>query len=255
MAQRRRVRERLTDVERVVAVTSGKGGVGKSYVTAALALGLAERLPQGVGVLDADLGGPTAARLLSATGPLRLEAKGVHPASGLRGVKVFSMEFLLDDESPLRWKEPLRDRFVWRGLLEAGALREFLADVLWGSLDLLLVDLAPGANRLEDLAELVPDLTGAVAVTIPTEESRRSVQRAMLSARETGVRLLGVVENMSGYSCPSCGATGPLFPGSAGETLAQQFSVPLLARIPFSPSAPLAVCPIALTDAFLAALA
>jgi ATP-binding protein involved in chromosome partitioning len=212
---------------------SGKGGVGKSYVTAALALGLARRFPSGIGVLDADLKGPTAARMLGAHGPVRLDRDGVHPAVGREGLKVFSMDLLLEDGQPLRWNEPGHERFVWRGLLETGALREFLADVVWGPLDLLLVDLAPGADRLEDLAELVPDLAGALAVTIPSEESARSVERAMHSARDTNVKLLGVIENMSGYACGGCGHTGALFPGQAGAELAERFAVPLLARIPF----------------------
>jgi ATP-binding protein involved in chromosome partitioning len=235
-AQRERVQARLSGIGRVIAIMSGKGGVGKSYVTAALALGLARRLAGGVGVLDADLKGPTAARLLGATGPVRLDEEGAHPALGREGLKVFSMDLLLEEGQPLRWNEPGHERFVWRGVLETGALREFLADVVWGPLDLLLVDLAPGADRLEDLAELVPDLAGALAVTIPSEESARSVERAMRSALQAKVRLLGVIENMSGYACGACGHTGALFPGQAGAELAQRFAIPLVAKIPFHPT-------------------
>ena len=236
-AQRRRVEERLGAIGRVIAIMSGKGGVGKSYVTAAIALGLADRLPGGVGVLDADLKGPTVARLLDASGPVRLDQDGVHPARGRSGVKVFSMDLLLEDGQPLRWNDPGHERFVWRGVLETGALREFLADVVWGSLDLLLVDLPPGADRLEDLAELVPNLAGALAVTIPSEESRRSVGRAMRSTLRADVKLLGVIENMSGYACAECGRTGPLYPGDAGSALAETFGVPVVARIPFHSAA------------------
>lgn len=253
-AQRERVQERLRGIRRVIAIMSGKGGVGKSYVTAALALGLARRLTRGVGVLDADLKGPTAARLVGATGPVRLDEEGAHPALGHEGVKVFSMDLLLEDGQPLRWNEPGHERFVWRGLLETGALREFLADVVWGPLDLLLIDLAPGADRLEDLAELVPGLSGALAVTIPSEESRRSVERAMRSAEHAKVRLLGVIENMSGYACAGCGRTGPLFPGEAGPALAKEFGVPLLARIPFHPAALPPAELATLTDAVAAVL-
>jgi ATP-binding protein involved in chromosome partitioning len=253
-AQRSRVQERLRGISRVIGIMSGKGGVGKSYLTTMLARGLAQRLSGGVGVLDADLKGPTAARMLGAAGPVRLDGEGVYPALGRDGVKVFSMDLLLEDGQPLRWNEPGQERFVWRGLLETGALREFLADVVWGPLDLLLIDLPPGADRLEDLAELVPELTGALAVTIPSEESRRSVERAMRTALRAKVPLLGVVENMSGYACDECGRTGTLFPGEAGPALAQEFEVPLLARIPFHsaafPPAQLAT----LCDAVLAVL-
>jgi ATP-binding protein involved in chromosome partitioning len=232
--QRARVRERLADVGAVIAVMSGKGGVGKSHVTAGLASALAVE-GRAVGVLDADLAGPTTARMLGAAGPVVVDATGAHPAVGRSGIRVFSTDLLLDEGAPLRWREPGSERFVWRGTLEAGALREFLADVAWGKLDLLLVDLPPGTDRLDDLAELVPDLAGLVAVTVPSEESRRAVARSLRTGMEAGLVLLGVVENMSGYACPGCGTTHPLFTGQAGEALAREFGVPLLARLPFSP--------------------
>ncbi len=234
--QRRRVEARLARIGRVMAIMSGKGGVGKSYVTAGLALSLVER-GLSVGVLDADLAGPTTARMLEAKGPLRDDGEGVHPALGRDGIRVFSTDLLLEEGAPLRWREPGHDGFVWRGTLEAGALREFLSDVAWGDLDVLLVDLPPGTDRLRDLAELIPGLAGVVAVTVPSEESHRAVARAMRAADEAGLDLLGVVENMSGYRCSECGHAGPLFPGDAGNALATEFAVPVLARIPFSPLA------------------
>lgn len=233
--QRSRVAERLASIDRVVAVMSGKGGVGKSYVTAGIALASAEG-GRRTGVLDADLAGPTTARMLGAQGPLIVDAGGVHPASGSLGLKVFSTDLLLAEGAPLRWKGEGNEPFVWRGALEAGALREFLSDVVWGALDLLLIDLPPGTSRLQDLAELVPNLGGLIAVSIPTEESFQAVSRAMRAARDARLPILGVVENMAGYRCPDCGASQPLFPGEAGERLARDFEVPLLARIPFAPS-------------------
>ncbi len=238
--QRTRIGERLRDVRRVVAVMSGKGGVGKSYVTAGLAVALADHFSDGVGVLDADLNGPTAGLLLQARGPLRIGERAVDPASGLSDVKVFSMDLLIREGEPLRWKEPGGDRFIWRGTLEAGAVREFLSDVAWGTLDLLLVDLPPGSGQMTDLVELVPELTGVIAVTIPSEESRRSVERALRSALDAGASVLGVIENMSGYACAGCGLTQPLFRGDAGAGLAAAFNVPLLGRVSFHPAAPAA---------------
>jgi ATP-binding protein involved in chromosome partitioning len=234
--QRDRVRDRLRSVRAVVGVMSGKGGVGKSYVTAALARSLAAA-GHSVGVLDADLAGPTAARLLGAAGPVPVDEQGAHPVTGHHGVRVFSTDLLLDEGAPLRWREPASERFVWRSVLEAGAVREFLADVVWDRLDFLLVDLPPGIHRLQDLAELVPQLAGLVAVTIPSEESRRAVARAMRAALEHRLRLLGVVENMSEYHCPHCGATRLPFPGDAGAALAAEFGVPLLARLPIGTDA------------------
>lgn len=234
VAQRRRVADRLASVRRVVAVMSGKGGVGKSHVTVQIALAASRRLKGGVAVLDADLKSPTVGRMLGVTGPVQVGADGVEPAVGRDGVKVFSMDLLLDEGNPLAWREPQSERFLWRGALEAGALREFLSDVSWGSLELLLVDLPPGGDRLSDLAELAPNLAGAVVVTLPTEESRRSVERSIRGALDAKIRILGVVENMAGYACADCGRVGPLFPGTAGDDLARTFGIPLLGRIPFT---------------------
>ena len=231
--QRARVAARLASVRRTIAVMSGKGGVGKSYVTASLALGAARCLAGGVGVVDADLKSPTVARLLDTSGPVRVSEDGVHPPVSPHGVRVMSTSFLLEDGAPLAWREHPGERFVWRGVLETGALREFLSDVVWGTLDLLLVDLAPGADKLSDLAELIPQLTGAIAITIPSDESHAAVRRSMQAARQQRVPLLGVVENMSGYECDGCAETRPLFSGDAGAALASEFDVPLLARIPF----------------------
>ena len=247
--QRARVIERLREVKRVVAVVSGKGGVGKSYVTAALARAIARRSGS-TGVLDADLQSPTVARLLGASGPLRVADDAVHPALGTDGVRVVSTDLLLDDGRPLAWRSTAGETHVWRGAAEAGVLREFLADVAWGALDVLLVDMPPDAGRLADLATLVRDKLSAIAVTIPSDESARSVQRALAAARDAGVTILGVVENMSGYACKSCDTIGPLFSGNAGARLAAAFDVPLLARLPFVPAGAIApTLPDSLIDA------
>ena len=231
--QRTRVTERLRDVRRVVAVVSGKGGVGKSYVTASLARALARTVE--IGVLDADLQSPTIAYMLAARGPLRLTEDGVDPAVGADGIRVISTDLLLEDGHPFGWRTSAAEAHVWRGAMEASVLRELLGDARWGRLDTLLVDMPPDAARLVDLATLVRDKLEAVAVTLPSEESARSVQRALTTARDTGVRILGIVENMSGYACGTCSTVGPLFTGDAGERLAATFDVPLLGRLPFVP--------------------
>jgi ATP-binding protein involved in chromosome partitioning len=234
-AQRDRVAARLATVRHVAAVMSGKGGVGKSFVTAGLATALA-REGRRIGVLDGDLHAPTAARMLdTAPGRLVVHADGVSPAAASFGVHVMSSDLLLAEGAPLRWRDPGHERFVWRGALEAGMLREFLADVAWGRLDLLLVDLPPGTDRLEALVELVPGLAGVVVVTIPSEASFRAVRRAVEAARGHGVPVLGVVENMAGYRCARCDVPGPLFEGDAGERLAQETGSAVLSRVPFDP--------------------
>ena len=232
--QRARVLDRMREVKRVVAVISGKGGVGKSYVTAALARSLARREAR-IGVLDADLQSPTVARLLGAVGPLRATNDAVAPVSCNDGIRVVSTDLLLDDGRPLTWRSAAGEQHVWRGAAESSVLREFLADVAWGALDVLFIDMPPDAGRLTDLAMLVPSKLVAIAVTIPSEESARSVHRALSAARDTGVPVIGIIENMSGYACGTCDSIGPLFSGDAGSRLAAAFDVPLLARIPFAP--------------------
>jgi ATP-binding protein involved in chromosome partitioning len=146
-----------------------------------------------------------------------------------------SSDLLLAEGAPLRWREPGQFRHVWRGTLESGMLREFLADVRWGALDVLLVDLPPGTDRLDALAELLPRPPGIVVVTIPSEASYRSVRRAVAAARDASLPVHGIIENMSGYRCAGCSVEGPLFHGDAGERLAREAEAPLLARVPFDP--------------------
>src|SRR2546428_4564270 len=142
--QRRRLAARLAAVGRVIVVMSGKGGVGKSFVTAHLARALT-RAGRAVGVLDADLNGPTMPRLLGVDhSPLPPPDGAIGAAIGVGGVKCMSMDLLLQDGAPLTFRGPQAESFVWRGALEAAALREFLGDVAWGALDMLLLDLPPG---------------------------------------------------------------------------------------------------------------
>jgi ATP-binding protein involved in chromosome partitioning len=172
--------------------------------------------------------------MLGARGPLAVDGDAVIPATAHKGVRVISMDLLLADGAPLRWTSTTGEEHTWRGVAETGALREFLADVAWGKLAALLVDMPPDSSRLADLAALVPGITGAIAVTIPSDDSMRSVARAMRAATDAGVPLLGVVENMSGYACQGCDVIRPLFGGDAGEILARDFDVPLLAKLPFT---------------------
>lgn len=235
-AQLERVAARLANVKTCAAVMSGKGGVGKSLMTAALAAACAARGLE-VGLLDADLIGPSAARMSGVdAGGLAVSEDGIRPAVSSAGVRIMSMELLLATDAPLTWSEPDSESFVWRGAQERGALREFLADVAWGDLDLLLIDLPPGTQRLIDLHELLPKLDGLVVLTIPSAASESAVARSVSLARDREVPILGIVENMAGYVCPDCGETGALFPGDAGRRLAERHEVPLW-RVPFDPEA------------------
>ncbi len=235
--QHARVRARLSRVRRVVPVVSGKGGVGKSFVAAALATAL-RRAGHEVGLLDSDLTGATAARFLGVGAvPLAVRDGAVCPLVSATGVKLMSMELLIREDRSVEWEEPDSASFVWRGAQERAAVREFLSDVEWGKLDYLIIDTPPGEQRLVDIAELISTISGCVAVTLPSLAAGAAVERALRTACRREIRILGVVENMHGYVCADCGGVGALFAGEAGSRLAELFGVPLLGTIPFDPDA------------------
>jgi ATP-binding protein involved in chromosome partitioning len=234
--QRARLARRLSTVRAVLAVVSGKGGVGKSAVTANLATTLARRGHR-VGVVDADLNGPSLARMLGVSGQTLQEGEdGVMPASTRHGIRVISMELLQGDpDAPLRWREPDSDTFLWQSSMETTALREFLGDVQWGELDFLLVDVPPGTDKIRRLLELVPGIPAVLVVTTPSEMARAVVARSIRLVREAGVPLIALIANMEGYLCPDCGGLHALFPGDGARTLASETGLPIWAEIPFDP--------------------
>jgi ATP-binding protein involved in chromosome partitioning len=166
-----------------------------------------------------------------------VEAEGVRPAVGVADIRVMSMDLFLDDDNAaVNWRHPgglAADTFVWRGAMEANALREFLSDTAWGELDYLLIDMPPGADRFETLLRLVPDLSGALVVTIPSQVSHLIVRRAISAARQAQARLLGLVENMAGLTPAE--VTDELFRGRPGEAFAAEVGLPYLGQVPFDP--------------------
>ncbi|MDX1673372.1 MAG: P-loop NTPase [Longimicrobiales bacterium] len=235
--QMERLARRLADVRAVWIVASGKGGVGKSAVTANLAAALAGRGLR-VGALDADLNGPSLARMLGAgRDGLRVDDDGVHPAPGAAGARVVSMDLLLaTDDAPLKWKGPAAFDFVWQSALETGALREFLADVAWGDLDVLLLDLPPGTDKLQRAYKLIPDVTGVVLVTTPSEAARSVVARSLKLAHDLGAEPIGLVANMTARACPECGHVEALYEADGARQLAAESGAELWAEIPFDPA-------------------
>jgi len=223
------LRERMARIKRKIAVISGKGGVGKSFVVANLSVALAWRgHPNAVGVLDADLHGPSIPKLLGMGGDL-LEAdpEGIRPANGPLGIRVVSMGFLLPTEDTPA---------VWRGPIKMKAIRQFLSDVLWGDLDYLLIDLPPGTgDEPLSIFQLIPGMDGVVIVTIPSGVSEAVVKKSVTFARMLKAPIIGLIENMSGLVCPYCGKEIEVFPGRAGERIAEELGVPLLGRIPLDP--------------------
>lgn len=233
-AQRNRLKARMASVDHVVAVMSGKGGVGKSTVTVNLAAALAKE-GQAIGIVDADINGPSVAKMTGVRDQkVKTGADGMQPAEGPFGIKVMSMDlFLPEDETPVVWDAPTQhDAYTWRGTMEAGAVREFLSDTNWGALDVLLIDLPPGTDKLPTLVDLLPTLSGTIVVTIPSAVSQLAVSKSIQMAREwLQTPVIGLVENMTAYVCPHCGKSAPLFPSAEEGTL----DVPHLGPIPFDP--------------------
>ncbi|MGQ0809661.1 MAG: Mrp/NBP35 family ATP-binding protein [Nitrospiraceae bacterium] len=232
--QMHQVQARMAGIKQKLVVMSGKGGVGKSMTTVNLALAFARQGAK-VGLLDVDLNGPCVPRMLGMHGEsLTITPTGAMPPVGPLGIKVASMDFFLDAASPVRWKGPMDLSPVWLGLMEMNVIREFLSDVVWGELDYLLTDLPPGAaaDKPPVMAGFIPDLAGAIVVTTPSEVASDVVQKSVTYARDMGIRVLGIVENMSRYRCPSCGVEHDLFEGNT-EAMCEVLDVPLLGRIPF----------------------
>lgn len=215
----------------ILAVGSGKGGVGKTTVSVNLAVALA-RLPTGqaggggkVGVLDADVYGPNVPLMLGVTKLPPLQDNQLVPAEA-HGVKVMSMGFLLKEDEPV----------IWRGPMLHGVIKKFLKEVIWGPLDYLIVDLPPGTGDVQlTLSQSIP-VTGAVVVTTPQDVALLDVRKAMAMFEKVRVPIVGIVENMSTFVCPSCRTETPIFRRGGGRAAAARAGVPFLGEIPLVPS-------------------
>ena len=216
--------EHFNDIGRVLAVMSGKGGVGKSSVAAMLAVAL-QRQGQRVGVLDADITGPSIPKMFGLRGVPPMGPMGILPAETETGIKVMSINLLLPDEN---------EAVIWRGPLVGGAIRQFWGDVVWGDLDVLVVDLPPGTSDASlTVMQSIP-LNGVVLVTLPQDLAGMVVRKAARMAWQMKVPIVGLVENMSYAQC-KCGERLEVFgPSKAGAT-AMQLSVPLLGQLPLDP--------------------
>jgi ATP-binding protein involved in chromosome partitioning len=212
--------EPLAGVKRVVAVSSGKGGVGKSTVSTNLAAAWASQGYR-VGLLDADIYGPDIPTMFGATERPRVQEDRVVPVEA-HGVKLMSLGFLVDEETPA----------IWRGPIIMGIVRQFLHQVVWGELDYLVVDLPPGTGDAQlSLVQLVK-VDGAVMVTTPQDVSVAGVLKGIRMFESVDVPVLGVVENMRGFVCPDCGSTHDLFGSGGGEGLAGSLGLPFLGAVP-----------------------
>jgi ATP-binding protein involved in chromosome partitioning len=218
--------DRIPGVKRVIAIASGKGGVGKSTVAANLALALA-RQGRAVGLLDADIYGPSQQLMMGAEEPPTGDGQGrIHPVTVPGGVKVMSFGFLVDPDQPV----------IWRGPMLQKALEQFFGDVLWGELDDLIVDLPPGTGDVAlTLCQKVP-MAGAIIVTTPQDVALIDARKGLHMFRKLGVPVLGIIENMSFYECPECGHVEHIFGDGGGRRTAEALEIPFLGSIPIDPA-------------------
>ncbi|HTE39300.1 MAG TPA: iron-sulfur cluster carrier protein ApbC [Steroidobacteraceae bacterium] len=220
-APRRNVAQ-VKQIRNIVAVASGKGGVGKSTTAVNLALGLASEGAK-VGLLDADIYGPSQPRMMGLMGqrPTTYDGKTLQPPENF-GLKVMSIGLLIDEEQPM----------VWRGPMVTQALNQLLFETEWGELDYLVVDMPPGTGDIQlTLAQRVP-VSGAVIVTTPQDIALLDARKGLKMFQKVGVSVLGVVENMSTHICTNCGHEEHIFGAGGGRRMAEQYGVDLLAELP-----------------------
>ena len=210
----------IPDVKRTVAVSSGKGGVGKSTIAVNLALAL-KRQGHAVGLVDVDVYGPDVPLMMGTKGKPGMFENKIIPVEA-HGIKIMSIGLLVDE----------REALVWRGPMIHSAVQQFLRDVMWGPLDFLVFDMPPGTGDAQlSLSQVVP-LGGVVMVTTPQDVALLDVRKALAMFRKLNVPILGLVENMSCFIAPDTGAKYAIFGEGGGDKVAEEFGVPLLARIP-----------------------
>ncbi len=222
----RKLKTSLSKIQNKILVLSGKGGVGKSTVAVNLALALS-LTGKKVGLLDVDFHGPSIPKMMG--------IEDAHPESTghsllpieVGTIKVMSAGLLVDRRD---------DAIIWRGPMKAGVIQQFLADVEWGDLDYLIIDAPPGTgDEPLSVCQLIPDATGAIVVTTPQAISASDVSRSISFCAQLNLKVLGIVENMSGFACPKCGEVTDIFSSGAGEMLSEKYKIKLLGKIPIDP--------------------
>jgi ATP-binding protein involved in chromosome partitioning len=214
----------IPGVKHVIAVSSGKGGVGKSTVAVNLAVALGQ-LGGRVGLMDADVYGPNIPMMMGVTQPPEQQDGKIKPAES-HGVKLISMGFFVPEDTAV----------VWRGPMIHTAIQQFFRDVVWGELDYLLIDLPPGTGDAQlTISQLIP-LSGAITVTTPQEVSLHDVRKGMMMFQKVNVPLLGIIENMSYYVCAHCGTREEIFSHGGGQRAAEKLGIPFLGNIPIDPA-------------------
>ncbi|MBD3232326.1 MAG: P-loop NTPase [candidate division Zixibacteria bacterium] len=221
---RQLIQQRLADVKHKMMVLSGKGGVGKSTVAVNIAASLAHKGHK-VGLLDIDVHGPSIPKLMGLEGhPLDGTENTLYPVKKGDNLNVMSVGFLTQRRD---------DAIIWRGPLKFSLIRQFLRDVEWGALDYLVIDSPPGTgDEPLTISQLLPDLDGAILVTTPQDLAVEDVRKSISFCRQVNMKILGVVENMSGFICPKCGEVTEIFKTGGGKRMAEEMGVPFLGSIP-----------------------
>ncbi len=216
----------LSQIKKVIAVVSGKGGVGKSSVTSMLAV-LARRRGYETAVLDADITGPSIPRAFGVTARAQSGDDGIYPVASASGIKIMSLNLLIDDPS-----KPV----IWRGPVIAGAVKQFWTDVVWGDVDYMFVDMPPGTGDVPLTVFQSLPVDGIIVVTSPQELVSMIVGKAVQMAEIMNIPILGVVENYSYYKCPDCGGEHSIFGPSRLEAAAEAAGVTAKVRLPIDPA-------------------
>lgn len=212
----------MSSIKKVISIISGKGGVGKSLVTSTLAVALRKK-GYNVGVLDADITGPSIPKVFGIKDKAIGTEMGMYPLESRDGIKIMSVNLLLDDdESPV----------IWRGPVIAGVVKQFWTDVIWGELDVLLIDMPPGTGDVPLTVFQIIPLDGAVIVTSPQDLVSMIVKKAFNMASKMNINLLGIVENMSYMKCSDCGKKIYPFGESNTQSIADEMGIDLLAKLP-----------------------
>jgi Mrp family chromosome partitioning ATPase len=225
--QDKMIENNLSRIRRKILVMSGKGGVGKSTVASYIALQLSKKGHK-VGLLDVDLHGPSISHLMNVDGGLDIQKEGVvRPYRFSENLAIVSLEMVLGDDKDIA--------VIWRGPLKISAIRQFVSDIDWGDLDYLIVDAPPGTgDEPLTVAQTIPDAE-ALIVTTPQEISLADVRKSINFCKQVNMKILGVVENMSSFSCPHCGESISLFGEGGGKTLAENMGLALAGQIPIDP--------------------
>ena len=222
------LKETLEKINNTIIVMSGKGGVGKSTVAVNLAVSLAQKGHK-TGLLDIDIHGPSVPKLLGLEKE-RIGNNGIKliPIEYGKSLKVISIGFLIEDS---------HDPVVWRGPLKYGVINQFLKDVFWEDLDYLIVDSPPGTgDEPLSICQLIEDPTGAVIVTTPQDVALIDVKKSITFCNQVNMPIIGVIENMSGFTCPHCSETIDIFKSGGGKTMAEEMGVPFIGSIPLNAS-------------------